>query len=471
MKTLAVDLDGTLLRSDMLIESFWSAFSRDWRTPFAAVSALSRGKAALKKTLAGRADIDVTTLPYDSGVIDFIRDWRETGGRVALVTASDQALADSIADHIGLFDEVHGSNGQRNLKGSQKAGFLEETFGEGHYAYMGDAVADLPVWDRAGRAITVNASAGLRRRVAQLTTPSEHLETGRPVARSYLRALRPHQWLKNILIFLPMLAAHQFIPVTIQQSLLAFLAFSMAASSIYVLNDLLDLSADRAHPRKCLRPFAAGTVPILHGVYMFAGLFSLAVGVSLFLPSTFFLIIVIYFVSTTAYSLILKRHAVIDICLLSGLYTLRIAAGGAATDISLSTWLLAFSIFFFFSLATIKRQAELVDGAARGKFNISGRGYYVEDLPVISMMAVASGYVSVLVMVLYISSPEVAELYSYPLALGGICGVLLYWLSRMAMLTHRGQMHDDPVVFATRDRASQICVLLIAGFAIGGALL
>ena len=157
--------------------------------------------------------------------------------------------------------------------------------------------------------------------------------------------------------------------------------------------------------------------------------------------------------------------------MLSGLYTLRVAAGGAATGIALSTWLLAFSIFFFFSLATIKRQAELVDGAARGKFNISGRGYYVEDLPVVSMMAVASGYVSVLVMVLYISSPEVAVLYSYPLALGGICGVLLYWLTRMAMLTHRGQMHDDPVVFAARDRTSQICVLLIAAFAIGGALL
>ena len=471
METLVVDLDGTLLRSDMLLESFWSAFGRDWRTPFVALAALSRGRAALKKTLADRANVDVTTLPYNSDVLDFVRAWRTSGGRVALVTASDQAFADSIADHIGLFDEVYGSNGQRNLKGSQKAAFLVETFGEGQYAYMGDAEADLTVWNQASRAITVNASVGLRRRVAHLKTPYEHLETNRPAVQSYLRALRPHQWLKNILIFLPMLAAHQFELMTVQQSLLAFLVFSLTASSVYVLNDLLDLRADRAHPRKCLRPFAAGTVPILHGAYMFSGLFALSVGLSLFLPLTFFFIMVAYFITTTAYSLIFKRLAVIDICLLAGLYTLRIAAGGAATGIPLSMWLLAFSIFFFFSLATVKRQAELVDGAALGKLNISGRGYRVEDLPVISIMAVASGYISILVMGLYISSPEVVVLYSYPLALWGICYVLLYWLSRMVILTQRGHMHDDPVVFAAGDRTSQICVLLMAAFAIGGALL
>ncbi|MEM8729287.1 MAG: UbiA family prenyltransferase [Pseudomonadota bacterium] len=468
---LAVDLDGTLLRSDMLHESFWSAFSLDWRAPITAVAALSEGRAALKQRLATSADVDVTTLPYDPDIIKYIQDWRAQGGRAALVTASDRELAGRIADHLEVFDEVHGSDGKRNLKGSEKAKFLNETFGVAGYAYMGDAEADVPVWQGARKAITVNVPAALKKRVDDLGAEAEHLRTVTPSIGPYLRAMRPHQWLKNILVFLPMLAAHQLNGLTLLQSVLAFTVFSLVASSVYLLNDLLDLKADRAHPRKCLRPFAAGSIPIAQGGAMFVGLLGLGVFLSLFLGPSFILVMAVYYLTTTAYSLNLKRRVVIDICVLAGLYTLRIVAGAAATGIGMSMWLLAFSIFFFFSLATVKRQAELVDSAASGKLSASGRGYHVEDLPVIAMMGIASGYVSVLVMALYISSPEVVILYSNPLALSGICCVLLYWLTRMVMLTHRGHMHDDPVVFAAKDRISQICVLVMAAFAIGGALL
>ncbi|MCA8882270.1 MAG: UbiA family prenyltransferase [Rhodobacteraceae bacterium] len=468
---LVVDLDGTLLRSDMLFETFWNAFSRDWRTPFRAVAALRGGKAALKRTLAQHSAVDVETLPYDPEVIAYVKNWRARGGRTALVTASDSELAAKIAAHLDIFDDVQGSDGEQNNKGPAKAALLAERYGDTGYAYMGDTHADLPVWDGARLAITVNAPAGLRRQADALGTAVEHLSTVPSSAAPYLKALRPHQWLKNILIFLPLLAAHQYDGITFLKSLFAFAAFCMVASSVYVLNDLLDLAADRVHPRKCKRPFASGSVPIAHGTWLAGGLLSCGTVIAIFLGGPFLAAMVLYYIVTTAYSLYLKRQVIIDICVLAGLYTMRIVAGGAATGIPLSVWLLAFSIFFFFSLAAVKRQAELVDSAERGKLGASGRGYHVDDLPLISQIGISSGYVSVLVMALYVNSPAVTKLYTSPSALWGICLVLLYWVTRMVMVTHRGQMHDDPVVYAAKDRISQICALIIFAFAMGGALL
>ena len=465
---LVVDLDGTLLRSDMLFESFWSAFARDWRSPLRALRALTGGRAALKRHLAQASAVAPATLPYDPQVIAFVEAWRRAGGRTALVTASDQSFAEAIAAHLGLFDEVHGSDGDLNLKGDRKGRFLEERFGAGGFAYMGDSAADLSVWGRAARAITVNASPGLRRRAEQVCAATEHLQTAPRSLRPYLTALRPHQWLKNALVFLPMLAAHQLDAATLLLSTLAFLCFSLVASSVYVFNDLLDLDADRAHPRKKKRPFASGRVPIAHGAWMAAGLLLAGLGLAAAMGPGFLAVMAVYFLLTTAYSLNLKRRMVIDICVLAGLYTARIVAGGVATGIPLSVWLLAFSVFFFLSLAAVKRQAELVDGAERGALKASGRGYHVDDLPIISMIAIAAGYVSVLVMTLYVNSPEVMKLYTHPEVLWGVCAVLLYWITRTVMIAHRGHMHDDPVVYAARDRISLLClgamvVLLVAG--------
>lgn len=469
--TLVVDLDGTLLKSDMLYESFWSAFGRNLRSPFLSVAALGRGKAALKTYLRSEADIDATSLPYDEAVIEYIRAHRAQGGRTALVTASNQVFANEIAEHLQIFDEVHGSDAAHNLKGPNKATFLVERFGEDGFCYMGDAAADLPVWEVSNKVVTVNAAASVRQQAERLGKPFEHLATTAKSLRPYIKALRPHQWLKNILIFLPMLAGHQLDAATVVSSVLAFIVFSLVASSVYVLNDLLDLNADRAHPRKRLRPFASGVVPIAHGNVLALSLLAVGVVIAALLGGTFLLTLAAYYVLTTAYSLSLKRKIIIDICVLAGLYTVRIIAGGVATGIELSVWLLAFSIFFFLSLAAVKRQAELVDMAERGVLTAKGRGYHVEDLPIISMVGLTAGYISVLVMALYVNSPAVQELYAFPNALWGICCVLLYWLTRMVLITHRGSMHDDPVVFIAKDRVSQACFVVMFGFGVTGALL
>lgn len=470
LPVLVIDMDGTLLRSDLLFESFWSACGRDWRSPVPAARALLRGRAALKRCLAGMAALDPASLPYDPAVVAYVGAWRERGGRAALVTAGDQTLARLVAAHLGLFDEVHGSDGVLNLKGTAKAEFLGRRFAETGYAYMGDAWSDLPVWAKAHRVITVNAPTALRARVEALGREFEHLTTASAAWRPYVDALRPHQWLKNLLVFVPMLAAHRLDVAAAAPSVVAFVAFALVASGVYVVNDLLDLASDRAHPRKRNRPFASGRVPIAHGTWMAAGLFLAGVAVAATLGPAFLLVVVAYVLATTAYSYELKRHVVLDICVLAGLYTIRLIAGGVATGISLSVWLLAFSIFFFLSLAAVKRHAELVDSAQRRQMHAVGRGYRIDDLPVVSQMAIGAGYVSVVVLALYLTSPDVAELYAEPAALWGICAVLLYWISRMVMVAHRGGMHDDPIVYAVKDRTSWICGGLVLGFAAVGTL-
>lgn len=468
---LIVDLDGTLLRSDVLFETFWSALGRSWKNPFRAAKALFNGKAALKRTLARDGEIAVETLPYNADVIAYVEAWRASGGTAALVTASDEQIAQRIGAHLGIFDEIFGSDGTHNLKGSNKAAFLKDRYAVSGFAYVGDAAADLPVWAEAKKAITVNIPAALKAKVNALPAETEHLETHPASIKPYLKALRPHQWLKNLLVFLPMLAAHQYDGVTLMQSFLAFAAFSVIASAGYVFNDLLDLEADRSHPRKRLRPFASGALPIAHGTWMGAGLFLIGILIAGALSAFLLLTVLAYFVITMAYSLDIKRRTVVDICTLAGLYTMRLAAGAVATGLALSVWLMAFSIFFFLALAAVKRQAELIDTAKRGKLSATGRGYFVDDLPIISQVATSAGFVSVLVMALYVNSPTVVALYHYPEALWGVCLILLYWITRIVMLTHRGWMHDDPVVFAAKDRISWVCGLAILVCAMGGALL
>lgn len=467
---LAVDLDGTLVRTDLTYESFWSAFGRSWTVPFVAAARLWHGRPALKRRLAELGKVNVGDLPYDAEVLNYIRSWRLEGGRTALVTASDQELATKVADHLGEFDEVYGTTGI-NLKGSRKAAFLVEKFGEKHFAYVGDSAADLPVWEKASKAITVHAPGALRARVDAVNGNSAHLSAAGVPLSVYVAALRPHQWLKNLLVFVPMLMAHEFTVATIVRSIVAFVSFSLIASAVYLVNDLLDLSADRAHPRKRNRPLASGALPIAHGTFLspfvFLAGFALAVSIDL----AFAGIMAIYFVATIAYSIDLKRRLVIDICALAGLYALRVLAGGLATHISPSVWLLAFSIFFFYSLAAIKRQAELIDSAAAGRIKIQGRSYRPHDVPLMASMAASAGYVSVLVMALYVNSADVLEHYSQPKLLWGICLVLLYWISRMVMVTHRGRMHDDPIVYAARDRISRFCLLLISALVAGATVL
>ena len=467
---LAVDLDGTLIRSDLLFETFWAALSKRWTSIVAIFGALPEGRAHLKRTLGGLAAVDVAALPYNDDVVAYARRWREAGGRVVLVSAADQRIVDRVAAHLALFDEAHGSDGQTNLKGERKAAFLSERFPDG-FAYVGDRDADVPIWERATRAVTVDVPASLRAQVDTLPVVAEHLTTRGSSLRPLLRAIRPQQWLKNVLVFLPLFAAHSFDFATIGAAALAFVAFSLVASSVYLLNDLLDLESDRAHPRKRERPFASGAIPLSWGTALAPGLLLAGGLLSLPLGPEFIGVMAVYYFVTMAYSFVLKRRLVVDICALAGLYTLRIIAGAVATGIPLSVWLLAFSMFFFFSLAAMKRKTELVSSAEEGAQKAYGRGYVTDDLPLVSNMAVASGYVSVLVMALYINSPAVTVLYSATEPLWGICLILLYWLSRMVMLAHRGQMDDDPVVFAVKDRVSLLCGGLIFALVLSGMLL
>lgn len=467
---LVVDLDGTLIRTDMLYETFWAALSKHWLNIVAVLRALLEGRARLKRSLEGLGPLDVAALPYNEEVLVYVRRWRDEGGRAVLISATDHRLVERIADHLGLFDAAYGSDGAVNLKGPFKAAFLSEHFPEG-FTYVGDSDSDYAIWEKARQAVTVDAPRALRSRVDALTIRSEHLTTRGSLVGPLFRAIRPHQWLKNVLIFMPLLAAHQFDPATIGKAALAFVAYSLVASSVYLLNDLLDLAADRSHPRKRERPFASGALPLAWGTALAPGLLVAGGIVSLLLGPGFLAIMALYCVLTTAYSFVLKRLLVIDICALAALYTLRIVAGGVATGIPLSVWLLAFSMFFFFSLAAMKRQTELVSSVEEGEERAHGRGYMTGDLPLVSNMAVASGYVSVLVMALYIHSSEVRVLYPETGPLWGICLVLLFWLSRMVMLAHRGLMQDDPVVFAAQDKVSILCGGLIFGLAIAGMMM
>jgi 4-hydroxybenzoate polyprenyltransferase len=456
---LAVDLDGTLLRSDMLHETLWTALSHGRLPVGRCLRALARGPAALKAVLAEatEAEIDPASLPYDPRVLERIEAWRAEGGRAYLVTATNERIAARIAAHLGLFDGVFASSPESNLKGAAKADLLIREFGRGGYVYLGDSSADLPVWAAAAEAVTVGAGAGVRRSVDGLGHPATHIEAaGRPL-EAFLRTLRPHQWLKNILVFVPILADPGYDGLALTDAIVAFVAMSLVASAGYVFNDLLDLSDDRSHPRKCARPFASGALSAATGTALAPVLLLLGLGLSLTVSPALGMIVLGYFILTMAYSIRLKRHSVIDICTLAALYTIRIIAGGIAIGVSLSVWLLAFSMFTFFALAAAKRLGELSDADAAGR-TVSRRGYTLEDRRILSQMAIAAGYVGVLVLALYIDEPSVQERYGEHRMFWGICALLIFWISRLVLVANRGQMDDDPLIWSVRDRASQLTI-------------
>lgn len=471
LPVLVVDLDGTLLRSDMLHETFWSAASRDWRNALSSIGKLAHGRLALKMFLADRAEVEVAALPYEQAVIDLILQHREAGGKTALVSATEQSHVRRIAKHLGLFDEAHGSHSQTNLKGLAKRTFLEHQYGDRGFIYVGDSKDDLEVWNGAKEIITVNASRSVKVRAERIGHPVQHITRSLNGADGLLRTLRPHQWLKNILIFVPILASHQFGVTAIAKGVMAFVGFCLIASSVYVLNDLLDLSSDRTHPRKRNRPFASGTLSPAMGIRILPILLVAGMTVALYTGWLFTLVMALYFILTCAYSFRLKRKIGADICALAILYAMRIVAGGVATGITISPWLFAFSLFFFFAMAAMKRQAELVDMARLDRLSAAGRGWIVQDLGVLNGAVLASGYLSVLVLALYVNSDQVQLLYSYPSALFGDCIIIFYWITRAEILTNRGKMHDDPIVFAMTDRVSHYCLISMTALTIGAATL
>jgi 4-hydroxybenzoate polyprenyltransferase/phosphoserine phosphatase len=461
-RPLVVDVDGTLIRTDLLAESFFALMSEAPLRGLAALATLRHGPAAFKQAVAVRIAVDVTALPYNETLLDHLTRERARGRRIYLASAAHETYVHDIAAHLGLFDGVFASNGETNLKGAAKSAALCATFGPHGFDYAGNATADLPVWQDAGGVIAVNASSNLLETVRQRFPQATVLSPRDTAWGPYIRALRPHQWLKNLLLLVPAFTAHRFDSAAALACFIAFLSFSLCASSVYLLNDLLDLRSDRAHPSKRHRPFAAGRIDLLHGTIMFAACLAASVLVAFALPWQFMLVLGVYYVLTGAYSTYLKRQAIVDVLTLACLYGIRLLAGATAVSVVVSPWLLMFSIFFFLCLALVKRAAEVIDRRDREAGDPPGRSYRLTDLPALMTMATTSGYVSVLVFILYVNSPVVAALYRVPETLWLIPVILLFWISRVLLLTQRGEMHDDPVLFAARDSTSLVCAALMA---------
>ncbi len=467
---LAVDLDGTLVLTDTLHESILGLLRGNPLLLFAMPLWLLGGKARFKREIARRLVPDPASLPYNQPLLDWLKEQHGTR-RLILASAADERIVSSVADHLQIFDDVLASDGQTNVAGNAKSAELIARFGERGFDYAGNSSVDLEVWRHARDAIVVNASSSTRHQAQALGNIAQEFPGKAGGIRAWIQALRLHQWVKNLLIFVPLLSAHLwFERDAIIQTVIAFFAFSLCASSVYLLNDLMDLPSDREHPRKRHRPFAAGVLPLAGGLALVPVLLIGAFALSLLLPERFTLVLAGYFALTLAYTFVLKRIEIIDVVVLACLYTSRIIAGAVAIPVAASFWLLAFTMFVFLSLALVKRYAELVLMRDRQATTAAGRGYHTDDLPLLGALGVASGYLSVLVLALYVnSSTEAMDLYAHPKLLWLLCPLLLYWISRAWMLTHRGRMHDDPLLFAVRDRGSQIILalsLIIVAFAL-----
>lgn len=458
-----VDLDGTLIRTDMLLESGFAFIRSQPLRLFAPIAWLAEGKAELKAQLAEHTALDVSALPYDMPLMELLAAEKAKGREIVLATASHRRYAEQIAEHLQIIDRVIATEGKVNLAAEAKRDALVQEFGERGFDYAGNSTADLPVWAAARKAYVVNPDRGVEGRARALGNVETVLHTRDSRLRAWRKALRLHQWAKNLLIFVPLLASHHVGQANlVVKGLLAFLLFGCCASSVYLLNDLLDLADDRHHASKRLRPFAAGQLSLLSGLLVFPLLLILAFGGAwLLLPKLFSLGLLVYYALTLAYSLGLKRIMALDVIVLALLYTLRIVAGTFAFGVKLTFWMLAFSMFIFLSLALVKRYSELREARDKGKQQKTrGRGYYPSDLEMVSSLGAASGYLSVMVLALYIQDPATVVLYRHPHVIWLACPLLLFWISRMWMLTHRGEMHDDPVVFAIEDRVSLIIGVL-----------
>lgn len=453
---LYVDLDGTLVASDLLWETallFVGTHPLEiWRIPVW----LMQGKARLKRQLALRCLPNPVALPYRQGVLEFLHRESARGRELVLATAGDRRVANCVAEHLGIFSAVIASDGARNMAGARKLKAILAHNGSGRFGYVGDAFVDLQLWAKARDAYVVAPSARLLRAANRVCCPKQVFRERGSGFFALVRALRPNQWVKNILLLIPLFAAHKLNDLSLLTStLLATALFSMCASAIYILNDLLDIEGDRLHPRKQKRPFASGAASIPAGIVVSGTLLAGALAISTsFLPVRFSALLVLYIVLTTAYSLYFKRRLLQDVFVLSGLYTLRLISGGAATGVNISPWLLAFALFFFLSLAYLKRYSELLQLSDRNLRQISGRNYLAEDNALVGSVGPASGYLAVMVLCLYINSTAVTAYYKTPALLWLLCPLFLYWITRMWFLAGRRTLADDPVVFAATDGVS-----------------
>lgn len=458
---LCIDLDGTLIKTDLLLESFLALIKINPLYVFSCCWWLLRGKACLKAEIAKRIKLDAGLLPYNEAVIALLLEERTQGRKLYLCTAADQRLARDVASHLACFDGVFASNGSINLSSHNKAQLLKQEFGERGFDYCANAVADLAVWRVARNALVVGGSR-IARAAAKVNPNVRVFEHQSFSLKKVFKAMRVYQWVKNVLIFVPLLTSHQFVELAaVVPALIAFASFSLCASSVYLLNDMLDLDADRRHERKRNRPFAAGDLALSTGILLTTALLAASIALALLLPLKFMLVLACYYVLTLAYSFVLKKMMLVDVFALAGLYTSRVMAGGVAGVISLSSWLIMFSITIFLSLAFVKRYTELDEKQRSGQTTAAGRGYFTDDLSILRSFGTSSGYLAVIILAIYLNSPDSVMLYSHRSALWGVFAVLLFWVSWMWMSAFQGRMHDDPIVFALKDRTSLVAIASI----------
>lgn len=457
---LCVDLDGTLTTTDLLVESLLVLVKKNPLYALLCIGWLLRGKAYLKAKIAQRVAIDVSVLPYNANFVDYLREQRLTGRDLYLCTASNQQFAEQVAKHFGFFKGVLASDEARNLTGLHKAGALAKEFGVHGFDYCGNALADVPVWKQSRQAIVVG-NRHIAAAAEEVNKKIVFFEQDRSFVCLSIKEIRVYQWVKNLLIFVPLLASHAFSDSkTMLAEAIAFVSFSLCASSVYLLNDMLDLDSDRRHARKRNRPFASGQLPLTFGMALCATLLVASAWLATRLAPVFQLVLAGYFLVTIAYSFKLKRMMLVDVFTLAALYTSRIVAGGAAGAIPLSDWLIMFSVLIFLSLAMVKRYAELDALLRDGSASAAGRGYVPQDLGILRSFGSASGYVAVLVLALYLNSSDVRALYHHPQVLWLLFGLLLYWISRVWMVAFRGEMHDDPIIYAIKNRRSLFVISL-----------
>lgn len=458
---LCVDLDGTLVNTDTLVESAILLIKANPLTLFLMLLWLLRGKACLKEMIAARTTLEVATLPFNQPLLDWLQRQSDEGRELVLVTAANQRIANAVAAYLGVFSQVIASTDAGNLSAGNKRDKLDLLFGKGDYDYVGNSRDDLMVWANCRRAVVVNASPKVAAAAASIAEVEQSFPAPVNPWRAIFIAMRPHQWSKNLLVFVSILIAQRYNEFDLLvATVLAFVAFCLCSSSVYLINDLLDLSADRRHSEKRYRPFASGQVSLLLGVVAIPALLLLSSIIALLAGPMFFGVLFCYFVITLSYSFYFKRLALLDVLTLAVLYTLRILAGAAVAGEMPSVWLVSFSMFLFTSLAMAKRYAELKSLELEAAGPVSGRDYRVTDLPIIAQFGVASGYISTLVMALYIDSSDVADIYHNQRVMWLLCLLLMYWIGRIWLLASRGELHQDPVVFATRDRISYIVFFL-----------
>jgi 4-hydroxybenzoate polyprenyltransferase/phosphoserine phosphatase len=462
---LCVDLDGTLIRGNVVWECVLVLLKTRPATLLWLPLWLVRGRAFLKQQIAARIRLNPARLPYRQQVLDLLREEKSNGRRIALVTAADRQVAEAVSTYIGLFDEVHASDGQVNLKGSNKAAFLARHFSATGFEYIGDSAADVEVWRRARGAYVVGTETRAEQAATVTALKGTILEprvSFGAACRTWVNALRGHHWAKNLLLFLPLALSHNLAVEPILRTLAGFALYGFCASGLYILNDLLDLHSDREHPWKKERPFAAGDISIPEGLIASSILLSSSLGLGLLLNLQFGFALLGYAILTMVYSLYLKKIALLDVFILSSFYSFRILAGALISSTPLSQWFLAFSMFFFLSLAMAKRYSELLHASDLVEAGNSGRGYRTGDRELLLSLGVGSSFSAVVIFSLYVHSQDVLLLYSSPDFLFLLCPIVLYWLSRTWLMAHRGELKEDPVTLAIRDPVSYGVALISA---------